>query len=231
LTTKFIKFTLLLVGICVLAAAPVFADSTTTFTFTAPTTVPLGLLDPSLTFRQGAPPTGLEFTATAYASPGTVSSGLFGHGVTAAGTGGLGVFEGGNDRAIRGSAFIQLDISELLEAGAKSISISTSRSEPTGASDYNLFGSNVAGSLGMRLPLNAPPATPPLTAPNSTPVPNFGQFKFISVGAVSGGSLLEDLEVTTPTTVTSTEPSSAGLLMIGLGALVAAGTIVRKRHT
>jgi hypothetical protein len=48
--------------------------------------------------------------------------------------------------------------------------------------------------------------------------------RFIDVTAQSGNILLDDLEVTTPTP----EPNSAGLLLIGLGALVAAGTLGKK---
>jgi hypothetical protein len=135
----------------------------------------------------------------------------------------------GTDRSdITGSRFIQLDITALVASGATALSVSVFRSS-SGNATWNLWGSDVFGVKGRQLGPSATinhPATFSLLE-----VPNFRNFDFISVGSGGGGVLLADLEVTAPTPpapIPATEPSSAGLLLIGLGALVAAGILGKK---
>lgn len=197
------KFALFLLAICFLSAAPVFADSTTTFTFTS-TPGNIGTTD---TFTAGS----LSLIATGY-SASNVTVGMFAkNDATQMGLGLVNdIF---NQNEISGASFIQLNLSNILAAGPSSISISMQ--SVTGADRYAISGSNTAGVMGTVLATD-------LTAASFT-LPDLG-FQYISISAPAGNVLLHDVEVTTPTP----EPSSASMLLLGLFALLSAGTLAKK---
>jgi hypothetical protein len=123
LLTKFIKLTLLLLGICVLSAAPVFAD-TTTFTFVPPPLFGVSDLGHSHTFHStgafSVPLTASGFffngNFTVY-SPTDLSAKNFGGPDV-----GLGLIRGFSNEISsipHGSfslAFVQLDIGDMLKS-------------------------------------------------------------------------------------------------------------------
>jgi hypothetical protein len=225
LVTKFIKPSLLLIGVCVLSAAPVFADSTST-QVTQITFLGLGLGDIGASDKF----TGGPFTITAsgfkkgpsLASPEDMF--VKNNGPSELGLG----LVGGDDHEISGDFFIQLNLRSILEASPSSLSLSLNSVQ--GADAYDVWGStracgtNCALGLGTLLGSHETETTFPITS-RSDP--------FISITAAdfspTGGVLLED--VTATTSIHTPEPSSASLLLIGLVALVGAGTIMRKRHT
>ena len=198
------KFALFLLAICFLSAAPVFADSTTTFTFTS-TPGNIGTTD---TFTAGS----LSLIATGY-SASNVTVGMFAkNDATQMGLGLVNdIF---NQNEISGASFIQLNLSNILAAGASSIAISMD--SVTGPDRYAIWGSKTAGEMGTLLATD-------LTAASFT-LPDLGMFQYISISAPAGNVLLHDVDVTTPTP----EPSSASLLLLGLVALVSAGTLAKK---
>jgi hypothetical protein len=213
LVIKFVKFTLFLLGICVLSTAPVCAD-THTFTFTST----LGDLGHTRNFTSGP----LTLTATGWLTPGappifTVPGDLFAK--SGSNESGLGLALG-PDHEIFGTGFIQLNLAALLAsvpAPGEVKGVSISMDSITLLDSYAIHGSNglAGGPLGTTI-------TNFHTAPTfAIPTSDLG-FHWLNVSASSGTVLLEDVEVTTP------EPSSAGLLLIGLGALVAAGTLGKK---
>jgi len=197
------KFALFLLAICFLSAAPVFADSTTTFTFTS-TPGNIGTTD---TFTAGS----LSLIATGY-SASNVTVGMFAkNDATQMGLGLVNdIF---NQNEISGASFIQLNLSNILAAGASSIAISMD--SVTGPDRYAIWGSKTAGEMGTLLATD-------LTAASFT-LPDLG-FQYISISAPAGNVLLHDVEVTTPTP----EPSSASMLLLGLFALLSAGTLAKK---
>jgi hypothetical protein len=212
--TKFVQLTLLLLGIGILCAAPVLADSAdsvTIFTFESKPN-PLGA---SETYTSG----GLSLTAHSFGSNGQPLN-LFLNPTPPTGTslGRPGLGQGTGSLA-QGNGFIELDITNILDARATGLTISITSLTP--GSSWNVFQSNTLGDRGTEIASNQ-------TALTFT-LPSLGDFKFISIGRSTGSIVLDDVDVTLPGPIHTTEPSSAGLLMIGLGALVAAGTLVKKR--
>ena len=196
------KFGLLFLGVCVLSAAPVFADSTTTFTFIGT----LGNIGPTDTFTAGS----LSLVATGYSAPSmTADMWAKNLGPTEAGLG----LAAEPQHEIAGTQFIQLNLTSILATNPSSVSLSVQSIQAGEA--YNVWGSNAAGTLGTELGMNQTGATFTL--------PSLGSFDFISLSAASGNILLDNVEV-----VNTPEPSSAGLLLFGLAALVGAGTLGKK---
>ena len=197
------KFGLLLLGVCLLSAAPVFADSTTTFTFIGT----LGNIGTSDTFTSGS----LSLVATGYSAPGTTAD------MWAKNLGpdeaGLGLAMGSTGtHEISGTGFIQLNLTQILAASPSGVSISLG-SIQTGDT-YDVWGSNTAGTLGTLLAANQKGL--------SLPLADLGTFTYISISAPTGDVLLDDVEVTTP------EPNSATLLLFGLMAFFGVGTLAKK---
>lgn len=195
------KVALLLIGVCFLSAAPVLADSTQ-FTFTGT----LGDIGPGpVTFTAGS----LSLTATGWSAPSTPAD------MFAKNTGpdemGLGL-AAEPQHEISGTMFIQLNIANILAANPSAGSVSLE--SITGSDTYAVWGSHTAGVLGTNLGTG-------LTGPSFT-LPDLGMFQFISISAPTGNVLLHDLDVTTP------EPSSASMLLLGLFALLSAGTLAKK---
>jgi hypothetical protein len=220
LLTKFVKFTLLLLGICVLSAAPVFADQTHTFTFTSIPN-PLGTSQTYMTTS------GLSLTVSGFAPQFVprqlnVKTGAF----PEEGLGLVGGASGGEISAISGVSgipFIQLDIGTML-AGVPPrdvLGVSISMDSIQSGDSYAIRAGNAAHSLGTVTLANNRTA-----ADFNIPISNLegpSAFRFFNVSASTGSVLLEDVEV-----VTTPEPSSVGLLLIGLGALVGLGAVGRK---
>jgi hypothetical protein len=202
------KFGLLLLGVCLLSAAPVFADSTTTFTFIGT----LGDLPSPTTFTAGS----LSLVATGYLSGGVSTPGVStdmwakNGGPNEQGLGIASEFQ----HEIAGTQFIQLDLTNILAANPSSIVLSVQSIQA--GENYNVWASNSAGMLGTEIGMNQSGATFNVLLPTGD--------NFVSLAAGTGNILLDDVDVTTPTP----EPSSAGLLLFGLAALVGAGTLGKK---
>jgi len=197
------RFGLVLLGVCLLSAAPVFADSTTTFTFIGT----LGNIGPTDTFTAGS----LSLVATGYSSPG-VTTDMW------AKNGGLNEMGLGlasePQHEISGTLFVQLNLTQVLAASPTSIALSIQSIQA--GEGYSVWGSNTAGTPGTLLASNQTGATFTL--------PDLGSFNFISVSGGPGNVLLDDVDVTVPTP----EPSAAILLLLGLVALVGTGTLGKK---
>ena len=199
------KFALLLVGVCLLSAAPVFADSTTlAFVGT------LGDIGPTDTFTSGS----LSLVATGYSAQGvTADMWAKNEGPIETGIG----LASEIDHEISGTKFIQLNLTQILAVHPYSVVLVIDSIEAGEA--YNVWGSNTAGQFGMPLASHQTSHTFTLS--------DLGHFNYISITTPSDTSVfsnvtLEDVDVTTP------EPSSAGLLLWGLVALVSAGTLGKK---
>lgn len=195
------KFGLLLFGVCLLSAAPVFADSTN---FAFPAT--LGVLGPSETFTSGS----LSLVASGFSGAGGTPADLFGKNLGGVESG-LGLAFS-SDHEIQGMAFIQLDLANILAASPSSVALSFN--SVLDGDRYAIWGSNTAGSMGTLLATNQ-------TALSFT-VPDLGMFRYISISAPAGAVLLHDVDVSTP------EPSSASMLLLGLVTLLGAGTLGKK---
>jgi len=197
------KLALLLLGVCLLSAAPVFADSTTTFTFIGT----LGSIGTTDTFTAGS----LSLVATGYSAPGTTADMWAKNlGPNEAGIG----LTADSQHEISGTQFIQLDLTNILAAHPSSIVLSVQSIQA--GENYNVWASNSAGMNLTQLGMNETSATFNVLLPPGD--------NFVSLVAGSGNILLDDVDVTTPTP----EPSSAGLLLFGLAALVGAGTLGKK---
>ena len=198
------KFGLLLLCVCLLSAAPVFADSTTTFTFTST----LGSIGTTDTFTSG----GLSLVATGYSSPGVTTD------MWAKNLGpdenGIGL-TAGIVHEISGSMFIQLNLANILAASPSGITLSLGSIQSPDA--YNVWGSNTAGTPGTLLASNQTGL--------SFPLADLGAFTYISISASAptDSILLDDVEVTT-----APEPNSATLLLYGLMAFFGVGTLAKK---
>jgi hypothetical protein len=197
------KFGLLLLGVCLLSAAPVFADSTTTFTFIGT----LGPVASPTTFTAGS----LSLVAAGYLSPG-METGMWAKN-RGPGEAGLGIASE-PQHEIAGTQFIQLDLTNILAAHPSSIVLSVQSIQA--GENYNVWASNSAGMNLTQLGANQTGATFNVILPPGD--------NFVSLVAGAGNVLLDDVDVTTPTP----EPSSAGLLLFGLAALVGAGTLGKK---
>jgi hypothetical protein len=250
LLTKFIKFTLLLLGICVLSAASVFADQTTTFTFAPPPPTGVLNLGNSATFTStGAFPgvtlgaSGWIFPTTGVGNPTPLSAKNVG-----ADEVGLGLFLG-FDREISSIpnhtsmlTGVQLNIGSMLTSlrsmlppGGKVEDVtfifnSVGIGHPANTGDFWVVsGTNTAGAPGP----NPPGAVSGISNSGSFTLPNPDAFTFFNVRPglgtnVNSSILLNSVVVDTESPVSTPEPSSAGLLLIGFGVLVCAGTLGKK---
>ena len=196
------KCALFLLAVYFLSTAPVFADSTTTFTFTGT----VGNIGTTSTFTAGS----LSLIATGYSAPGITVDMFAKSDATQMGLGLVNDIFSENE--ISGGHFIQLNLSNILAASPSSIAISMQ--SVTGADRYAIWGSNAAGMMGTLLATD-------LTAASFT-LPDLGMFQYISISAPAGNVLLHDVDVSTP------EPGSASLLLLGFIALVGAGTLGKK---
>jgi len=206
LATTLGKFALLLFGVCLVAATPVFADSTSTFAFVGT----LGDIGKTDTFTSGS----LSLVATGYSAQGaTADMWAKSNGPTETGIG----LASEIDHEISGTKFIQLNLTQILAANPTSIMLTIESIEEGEA--YNVWGSNTAGTRGTLLASNQ--------TSNKFTLPDLGTFNYISISAaldtsVFSNVLIDDLDVTTP------EPSSASLLLLGLVTLLGAGTLAKK---
>jgi hypothetical protein len=130
-------------------------------------------------------------------------------------------------------SFVQLNIAALLAfAGAKGLDVESVTLGITSLQPmerYTVRGSNASGGLG-NINYGSFGATAGLTGTFDVPISGSGARPFINVSAQANGQsvLLESVTVETTTPAPTPEPSSAGLLLIGLGALVGLGTLGRK---
>jgi hypothetical protein len=237
LLTKFIKFTLLVLDICVLSAAPVFADTTHTFTFTS-TPGPL-MHSETFTSTQLGRSGPLSLTAAAWALT-SHSNNLFAKNGGPGNTG-LGLV-GGIEKEISNLpaavaagtvSFVQLNIGAMLAAAAakgldiESVTLGIDSLNPP--ERYTVRGSNGVGAIG-NINYGSFGPTAGVSGTFAVPISGSTARPFINVSAHANGEsvLLESVTVTTTSVTTTPELSSAGLLLIGLGALVAAGTLGKK---
>jgi hypothetical protein len=223
---------LLLLDICVLSGAPVFADSTH-FDFVAlcPSSAPCALnavLPSPHTFMEN----GLSIELTGYHSfkDGKLenmwmNSRPADHGEL---ENGIGLEKSGSNHEIAGSDWIQLSMAPLLASipanhHLVSLTLSLDSIQSGTGDSYNIFGSNTAANVGTDQLHHE-------DTDHLVTIDNPQQFQFIDITAEGGDILLEDAKVAT-TTARTLEPGSGGLLLIGLGAgaLVAAGTRGKKR--
>jgi hypothetical protein len=178
----------LTLGAALLLSVSAYAD-----TFTAPT----GPLGPSSVFTIGTS----SVTVYAFTAPST--AGVLYSKNSGANETGLGLMSGGSDHEISGTAFLTIDIQNILNLGATSLAISMQSVQHP--DEFDIWGSNTLGTPGTLLfgpdGMNA-----------TVDVPGFSSFRYISVSAPKGDVLLHDLEFTASTP----EPSSIALLFLGL---------------
>lgn len=116
--------------------------------------------------------------------------------------------------------FIQFDLTMPLNAGATSGMISVT-SVQTGES-FTLFGSNVAGTLGLQLG-----GTYGSSTDNTfVPLPNFGSYKYYSVAAASGDVIPVALSLEVP----AVPEMSALLPIVALLLVLGAVEMTRRRR-
>jgi hypothetical protein len=136
---------------------------------------------------------------------------------------GLGLADG-VDHEINGDFFIQLTLRNILAASPSGLSLSLSSLQ--GSDAYDIWGSATGCGnpclLGTLLASNQTGTTITITD-RSFPIISITAAGFSPTDTV----LLEDVDVTT--TTHTPEPSSAALLLIGFGALVAAGFTLGKK--
>lgn len=200
------KLVVILFSAAFLLATPLFADSTGSFSFTNT----LGNIGSSDTFTAG----GFSVVATGYSAPGT-TTGMFAKN-EGPGEFGIGIASGA-DHEITGTSFIQLNLTSLLAANPTSVTMGVGSIQ--NPDTYQIWGSNTAGNPGTMLASNQTAATFNLS--------NYSQFDYISVASPTGTVLIDGVAFAGASTSTP-EPSSAGLLLLGLSALAGA-TLVGKK--
>ena len=202
------KLALLVLVVALFSVAPVFADSTDSFSFTGT----LGNIGPSDTFTSG----GVSVTLTGYSAPG-VTSNLFAknEGPTEFGVG----LASGDDHEIAGNFTLQIDLQQVLALHPSSVAIGIS-SLQTGET-YQIWGSNTAGTPGTLLATGQSATTFSLT--------NDQQYRYITIASPDGSSvLLDSLVAAVPSSTSTPEPSSAALLLFGLAGLAGIGVLAKK---
>jgi hypothetical protein len=124
------------------------------------------------------------------------------------------------------TSFISLNIGAMIAAAtAKGLdvrSVTLSVDSLTGIDQYDVRGGpavNTLGNIAYVTRSTSPTFDVPISGPTARPFVNLGVG---STGTNGQSILLESVTVVTP------EPSSAGLLLIGFGALIAAGTLGKK---
>ena len=202
----FSKLVLLVLVVGLFSVAPVFADSTGTFTFTGT----LGNIGPSDTFTSG----GVSLTLTGYSAPG-VTSNLFAknEGPTEFGVG----MASGTDREIAGSLTLQVDLQQILALHPSSITLGISSLQP--GETYQIWGSNTAGTPGTLLASNQSGTTFNLSS---------DQFRYITIASPNASVLLDSLVANVSSSTSTPEPSSAALLLVGLAGLAGIGLLAKK---
>jgi hypothetical protein len=205
------KIALLLFGVCLIAAAPVLADSTNTFTLVGK----LGDIGKSDIFPSGS----LSLVATGYSSTGGMADmWAKNDGPTETGIG----LASEMHHEIAWNNFIQLNLTQILATHPTSIVLTIESIEAGEA--YNVWGSNTPGDRGTSLASNQ--------TNNKFTLPALGTFNYISISAATldksvwSDVLINDVAVT-PDAATP-EPSSASLLLLGLVTLLSAGTLAKK---
>lgn len=198
---KFVLFAVLL-----LFAVPAFADTFDTFNFNQN----LGDIGKTDLLKLGL----VQFLLSGFNSPGAAGD-LWEKnlGPTEFGLGLMDQVD--HEIGIGGTDFVQLDISKLTaNLSVKSITLGINSIQQ--GEDYDVWGSNTAGTLGTLIAANQ-------TDPNFT-LP-LAPFQFISITAGSGDVLISSAIVdVTPTP----EPGTGFTFLIG-GALLATGTLLRKK--
>jgi hypothetical protein len=184
-------------------ASPVWAD-TDTWNFSQPA----GTLGTSQNYAVE----GTTITASGYSQPNKATD-LFGK--TAGGDqSGLGI-NGEVHSEIAGTAFIQLDLTQLVNAGFKNGQLEISSVQP--GEHFDIWGSNQKGVLGTLLVANGSLDTKPFS------IPDFGQFDFISITSPKGDVLVDSLSAQPPSPSPVPEPSTLVLLLtgaVGMGGFV-----------
>ncbi|MGB2886838.1 MAG: PEP-CTERM sorting domain-containing protein [Candidatus Acidiferrales bacterium] len=116
---------------------------------------------------------------------------------------------------IAGTAFIQLDLTQLVNAGFKNGQLEISSVQP--GEHFNIWGSNQKGVLGTLLVANGSLDTKPFS------IPDFGKFDFISITSPKGDVLVDSLSAQPPSPSPVPEPSTLVLLLtgaVGMGGFV-----------
>lgn len=184
-------------------ASPVRAD-TDTWNFSQPA----GTLGTSQNYAVE----GTTITASGYSQPNKLTD-LFGK--TAGGDqSGLGI-NGEVHSEIAGTAFIQLDLTQLVNAGFKNGQLEISSVQP--GEHFDIWGSNQKGVLGTLLVANGSLDTKPFS------IPDFGKFDFISITSPKGDVLVDSLSAQPPSPSPVPEPSTLLLLFtgaVGMGGFV-----------
>ena len=194
----------LLAAVLVFLAAPVFADTVDVFNFNQN----LGDIGQTDLLKLGL----VQFLISGFNTPG-VAGDLWEKnlGPTEFGLGLMNQVD--HEIGIGGTDFAQLDISKL--AALKSVvSVSVGINSLQAGENYDIWGSNTAGSLGTLIAANQ-------TDPNFT-LP-LAPFQFISITAGSGDVLIDDVIVTT-----TPENSTAIFLFLG-GVMLAGGSLLSKK--
>jgi hypothetical protein len=202
----FSKLALLVLVVGLFSVAPVFADSSDSFTFTST----LGNIGTSDTFTSG----GVSLTLTGYSAPGVTSDlSAKNEGPTEFGVG----MASGTDHEIAGSLTLQVDLQQILALHPSSITLGISSLQA--GETYQIWGSNTAGTPGTLLASNQSGTTFNLTN---------DQFRFITISSPNASVLLDGLVATVPSSTSTPEPSSAALLLVGLAGLAGVGLLAKK---
>jgi hypothetical protein len=204
------KLALMVFSAGFLLTTPLFADSTSSFSFTNS----LGNIGSSDTFSSGS----YSVVATGYSAPGDTTN-LYAKNEGASEYG-IGIASGA-DHEITGTSFIQLNLTSILASNPASVSVGVGSIQ--NPDTYQIWGSNTAGTAGTLLASNQTAASFNLST--------YSQYDYISVLSPTGTVLIDGLMVTPAaggSTASTPESSSASLVLVGLIALMGAGFAGKK---